>query len=315
MRWIMWAITVLNALVFMTGLPLSRAQAQPPAASSPPIRILQPCESLDSLRVAADLVEAAARGDLTTLQHCLTRISVNAPDRYGETALMAAAENGQPEVVKFLLANGARADVADRYGNTALIRTLLILEWGPEESLLLQTSRQEGAEAVDLREFRRQKFENPLAELTSSVPGLEGISAFLHQTLSQVRKEFGIRIAPTVSPLRHTIRALLVGGADVNASRLDGFTALMVAARISEEFEIAQWLLDRGANLNAKDALGRTALIYAVSRQNRDAVKSLLAKGADPNAADHQGITALKLAEAARQKDLVKMLKKAASKR
>src|SRR5688572_26504532 len=59
----------------------------------------------------------------------------------------------------------------------------------------------------------------------------------------------------------------------------------------------AQLLLSRGADVNAKDRQGRTALIYAVGLQevkiNPELIQALLAKGADVNARDQAGKTAL----------------------
>jgi ankyrin repeat protein len=51
--------------------------------------------------------------------------------------------------------------------------------------------------------------------------------------------------------------------------------------------------LDRGINVNSRDKLNRTALIYAARYCTLDIVKELLNRGADPNLQDRDGKTAL----------------------
>ncbi len=61
-----------------------------------------------------------------------------------------------------------------------------------------------------------------------------------------------------------------------------------------------QWLIKRGANLEARDNLHTcTALYHAASRGHREAVETLLAAGADPAAQTH-GHTPQTVAQAAR---------------
>jgi ankyrin repeat protein len=50
--------------------------------------------------------------------------------------------------------------------------------------------------------------------------------------------------------------------------------------------EIVQLLLEKGADVNAKNKYGRTALIYATERGYTEIVQLLLEKGADVNAKD-----------------------------
>ena len=54
-----------------------------------------------------------------------------------------------------------------------------------------------------------------------------------------------------------------------------------------------QLLLDRGADVKARDKGGRTALLAAASRGNTDVIKLLAARGADLRATDEAGGTAL----------------------
>src|SRR5262249_16983619 len=80
------------------------------------------------------------------------------------------------------------------------------------------------------------------------------------------------------------IDALLRAGADANSANPGGETALMTASRTGKPDAI-KLLLDRGANINAKESVrGQTALMWAVTENHPDAVKLLLSRGADINA-------------------------------
>jgi len=57
-------------------------------------------------------------------------------------------------------------------------------------------------------------------------------------------------------------------------------------------------LLERQADIDSRDAVGRTALMLATLHGQTNAVAVLLAYGADPNAADADGTTPLRAAKA-----------------
>jgi hypothetical protein len=57
-------------------------------------------------------------------------------------------------------------------------------------------------------------------------------------------------------------------------------------------------LLEKQADIDSRDAVGRTALMLATLHGQSNAVAVLLAYGADPNAADADGTTPLQAAKA-----------------
>lgn len=75
------------------------------------------------------------------------------------------------------------------------------------------------------------------------------------------------------------VRSLLDRGADVNARDNDGETALM-AASFSGHVGVVKLLLDRGAEVNGRSRTGWTALNLAVKRSNDEVRRLLLANGA-----------------------------------
>jgi len=88
------------------------------------------------------------------------------------------------------------------------------------------------------------------------------------------------------------VQQLLQKGANVEARDSGGGTALLWAAE-GGYTEVAKLLLDKGANINAKDSKGTTALLQAVEQNSAELVKLLLERGANIEAGDGGGGTAL----------------------
>ena len=83
---------------------------------------------------------------------------------------------------------------------------------------------------------------------------------------------------------RETVRSLLRDGADVNAPQGDGMTALHWAAERGDE-EIAQILLYAGANVDAGTRIGQYTPLHLAAQGGRaEVVGLLLRNGADPTA-------------------------------
>ncbi len=107
------------------------------------------------------------------------------------------------------------------------------------------------------------------------------------------------------------VKKELKNGADVNVKNKNGATALMWAAKFSQNPKVIEVLIDEGADVNAKDNDGFTALMLASGFQKTDTVKALLKAGADVNAKNKDGATALMSAAMFQKTDTVKALLKA----
>ncbi len=104
------------------------------------------------------------------------------------------------------------------------------------------------------------------------------------------------------------LRALLRDGADVNASQGDGMTALHWAA-YGGQLEMIEVLVYAGANLEAVTRVADyTPLMVATRTGHGDAAVLLLDAGADPRAATVTGVTPLHFAAGAGQTQAVEAL-------
>jgi len=128
------------------------------------------------------------------------------------------------------------------------------------------------------------------------------------------KAEIEVRDGRGATPLMHaaafgnieTLKALIDAGADVNARNQMNATALLWAAGDPEKSRL---LIDRGADVKAQSKQGRTPLMVAAMRRGNSAIVELiLSKGVDIQARDRLGATALNLAARAGDLDTVKLL-------
>jgi len=86
--------------------------------------------------------------------------------------------------------------------------------------------------------------------------------------------------------------------AAMSAGRVTTVTALMVAAASNPNSRVIAVLVRNGADVNAKDSLGRTALMWAAIRSpNPVVVTALLENGADAKVKDSDGKMAIDYAQ------------------
>ncbi|MBI5237623.1 MAG: ankyrin repeat domain-containing protein [Deltaproteobacteria bacterium] len=102
------------------------------------------------------------------------------------------------------------------------------------------------------------------------------------------------------------VNLLVAKRADPNVRGSGGKTALM----LTDNPEVLDTLLKAGANINAVDDSGSTALTAAVMKNQRRIVERLLARGADVNIADKQGETPLGVARRLQYQDIEQLLVK-----
>lgn len=199
----------------------------------------------------------------------------------GETALMTASRTGNPEAIKVLLDHGAKLEAKESWhGETALM-------WAAAES---------HPEAVKM-----------LIEHGADVNARSNLNHWDRQVTSEPREKWlpmG-NLTPIMFAARQgcveCVRILADAKADVSATDPDGISVTVLAI-INGHYDVADYLVNHGANVNAADKTGRTALYSAVDfhippQDNRPApreidssvpsftlIQDLVAHGANVNA-------------------------------
>ncbi len=151
-----------------------------------------------------------------------------------------------------------------------------------------------------------------------------GNSILLEKLLSRgdahkyVNMENGIHYGPplvrasAIGNSAKDIKNIIHAGADVNANDDNGDTALIIASE-NGYTDIMKILLDAGADVNVKNKDGDTALMLTTERlrnpeKRKEIISTLLDAGADVNAKNKRNNTALFIAIRRGYKDLVKIL-------
>lgn len=241
------------------------------------------------------LHDAVIRGDRARVQALLVAgADINAAIRSGEpyssewgaTPLHLAARDGRREIVELLLQNGAKTNIADDRGATAL-------HYGAAYPGIASILIGKGADANAHDILGR----TPL-HWAANLGKADGAEALMKRGANvSAADRFGatpLHLAALRGDARCVSR-MVDNGANVNAADRFGVTPLQLAARL-QDAEAATVLLDHRASAVAKDAFGVTPLHEAAQQGRTAVVEALLAHGASANTADLNGVTPLHLA-------------------
>lgn len=91
---------------------------------------------------------------------------------------------------------------------------------------------------------------------------------------------FYVFIAVQVTHSGHTLQVI----PNLTAKNSDGHSALGLALVMNSQLDIAELLLNGGADVNDSNSDGRTLLLHAITRRDVDSAIFLLKHQADPNA-------------------------------
>ncbi|CCX07593.1 ankyrin repeat-containing domain protein [Pyronema domesticum] len=243
------------------------------------------------------LIAAAKRCQWKTtglLLDSVENLELDAADTTGKTALIWACIMRQLGIISLLLDHGTRVDASDNSGTTGLLWACK-LNWGDVVSLLLE--RGADVNATD--------FEGRTGLMQSSIRGYISIMRLLLQSPGiEIEKKddnswtaFFYACATRPSTWRQeTIEVLIEAGADVNAKDWYGRTALMwcLSARRDREGSIKYLAGLEAVDINSPDYGGTTPFIRACQKGKRSLISCLtIREDLDFNAVDASGKTAL----------------------
>lgn len=225
-----------------------------------------------------------------------------------KTALHCAAECGATQLIQPLLDRGARIDLQDVDGRSALARAITLRHFATARALLDNGADASGADhggatalhcVVCATRKTSGDTEALIRRLVASGAVVDCVDCGGATPLYlAVARGYG-----------RVVRLLMEHGADLFLSTERGNNAVRRAV-VNGDVEMARLLLEQpGADVNHRDGDGRTALHLAASMTVRGAawdlepiIRLLLSKGGDVSIADNQGVKAAVFARHAPQR-------------
>jgi cytohesin len=205
---------------------------------------------------------------------------VNKQDAAGRTALHVATFNGRPEAVALLLKRKADVEIKDNDGLTPLM-------WAVKERRTEIANLLRRAGAID-----PTPKDLALAGSIHEAAGTGNLRKVKLQIAADPKKVDARSPSTGGTPLHDAasggrtavVQFLLEKNAQIDARDSGGGTPLHEAARAGRRgAAVAALLLERGADANAQDAAGHTPLHNAVVINATETVRTLLAHKADPS--------------------------------
>jgi ankyrin repeat protein len=204
---------------------------------------------------------------------------VNARTLNGRTALLTATRYGNAAAMRALLIAGA--DTADPQTRRSLL-TASFFSTNPAVRDVLREAHIVASSSNDLT--------GPVLDWTRD--DLSTLNELLALGVSPMEQAplFAVRLPTFFMAARDgdvdAVRAFVGAGADPSTTGMRGWTALMLAASARRSSMVMlQYLLDRGANVNATDDAGRTVLDWALTRGETEVSAFLRKAGARAAAA------------------------------
>jgi len=218
-----------------------------------------------------ELGNAVIAADLTRVTYLVEHgADAGARDGDGYTALGNAVRFGYAPIAKYLIEHNADVNATDLSGWTPLMYAAWI-----DDADLVKLLIAHGAKV----------------DFTKEASGLTPLAV----AMQNAKPKAGA--------------VLIDAGANVDQPVGQGSYTPLMLATTSGSIALAQQLVGKKANVNAKNAGGLTALMIAAAGNRTDIATLLIKAGADPNAKSEDGRTALKIAESNNADAVAKLLR------
>ena len=253
-----WFGVVLALALLLFGCGKSKEQAA------------QELEKLNLKVQSDDFVRSAELGDSKALGLFFAAgIDINAQNSGGYTALMAAAKNGQVDVVNKLLERKANVNIQGYVGLTALMLAAENNQLSIVKALLSKNAD------PNLQD------NNGWTALMKAVyrGNTDCVVAIADRSRQEVNR--GLLVAALMGH-KETAKALLDHGAEIDSRAEDGRTPLMLAVSKGNA-DLVSFFLREGADPSLADKSGATAASLASAKGSRE-VASLLGSVPPPSA-------------------------------
>lgn len=204
--------------------------------------------------------------DRKVVKSCLDRgVDVDIRDtRTGNTPLIATCKNGHVDIVDLVLSRGARVNLQNKIGWSAL---MVASRCGHGDVVKLLIDKD--------AEVNMQDDEGMSALMIVSLSGLSDIVKLLIDKGADVNIQDNIGLSPlmkaSLNGHNDIVELLIDKGADVNMQDKQGRSALMIAC-FHGQMETARLLIENQADIDLEDILGRTVLDIALAQGHADIV-------------------------------------------
>jgi len=216
---------------------------------------------------------------------------VDFKDKKGKTLLFFAAEKGFAKLAAFLVSKGADVNTRDKWNFTPLHEAL----------------NKETAEVlIDSGAFLEVKSHSGLTPLQTAVYGLRLDVARLLVSKGAASDIFLDAAMGRFEQVRQQVQRNLE---IVKNAGVYGWTLLHHAAAAGQ-YQIADFLISKKADINAQTIKGETPLHLAVSWGRKKIVKLLISNGANVKVRNKYGNTPLQIARASGDRESIKLLEK-----
>jgi uncharacterized protein len=254
------------------------------------------------------LLYAARDGRMDTVRMLLDAgAEINQRDANEIPPLILAITNNHPDVARFLIERGADIKAVDWYGRTPLWAAVETRNMDVDNATfvnsvdrapLLPVIEALLAKGVDVN--ARMQEHPPIRRHMLPITGTLAWVDFTGQTPF---------LRAALSGDTATMKLLVQHGADPNLPTLAGTTPLMAAAGVNwtvgqtytesvqARLDATALCLELGADVNATNSMGLTALLGAVNRGSNDIIELLVKRGARLDITDKEGRTPLRWAE------------------
>ena len=279
-------LLVALALTACGGGATASVPVQPPTslAQTPTTPVPTPTTRSAELTTLNEGLRAAAwTNDVTEARRLITLgADVNAKDETQQSAYLIATSEGYLDLLRLTLAHGAKVDDKDSWNGTGLIRAAErghalvvgeLLRAGIARDHINRIGYQAIHEAVWLGDDTPE-YATTVRVLAAGGVELDRRSPSAELTPLEMARQIG-----------HTGAAGILETITSAARPADPDAALLQAAEVGDANAVAI-ALRAGANIEARDAHDRTALLLAATYDQIPVANVLVAMGANPNALD-----------------------------